>query len=356
MFEHTAIPAECLNKEIYKRGQLGYEIDTPGEDIANSLKTYRLALIGLEEAAAAAIRKTLYQYARPEALPRIIDLGNFTGTRNGHLLDTLGHLTQLNIIPILLGGDEKFYRDMVAAMMHESTPLHWASVDKMQRTIPLLETLPVAKNRIQWHWMGVQKHLFQPMAGTQMNSDHLHYRLGVVRHDIKEMEPVIRDCSALEIHLCSVRSSEAPAHKEAGPSGFYSEEICQLSRYAGLSDQIRMFRVTGLDASLDNNGYSATCAAQSIWYFIEAIAQRKADHPSSSDRMTSYTVSFKDPDLEIIFVKSQRSGRWWMSLPDKEDGHSVYLSCSHKDYLMACQNILPDRYLNATMTEHVHSL
>ena len=356
MFEHITVPAECLQKEKYQRGQLGFEIDIPGDDISNSLKTYRLALLGLEGSAAATIRKTLYQYARPQALPRIIDLGNFTGTKNGQLLEILMGLTQLEIIPILLGGDEKFYRDMVAAMMHESNPMHWATVDKMQRTIPLLETLPVSKNRIQWHWMGVQKHLFQPMAGTQSNSDHLHYRLGVVRHDIKEMEPVIRDCSALEIHLCSVRSSEAPAHQDAGPSGFYSEEICQLSRYAGLSDQIRMLRVMGLDASMDVNGYSATCAAQSIWYFIEAIAQRKSDHPSVSDRMTSYTVSLKDPDLEIIFVKSQRSGRWWMTIPDKEDGRTNYLSCSHKDYMMACQNILPDRYLNATMTEHIHSL
>jgi len=356
MLAHLRIPEEFRSRGQFQPGQMGHDMDILRPDGANALGTYKIAFLGLEPQSAAAIRRTLYSYARPDAMPRIVDLGNIREDHPEALLEVLRGLRLAHVIPILLGGDERELPSVMKALVEEAPALHWASVDKMHRQLMLEDKIYHPGGRLQWHWIGVQKHLFQPLQGPQKKTDHLHYRLGVVRHDIREMEPVIRDCAALDINLCAVRSSEAPANREAGPSGFYSEEICQLSRYAGLSDHIRLFRVTGLDAALDQNGFSATCAAQSIWYFIEAIAQRKSDHPAVSERMTSYTVSLKDPDLEIIFVKSQRSGRWWIALTNEGSGEVQYLSCSHKDYLMACQNILPDRYLNAAMTEHIHDL
>lgn len=355
MSSYLQFPEELRNRGAYLPGQIGHEIETLRAE-GQSLTQYKLALLGLEPNAAAVMRRTLYSYARPDAMPKILDMGDLQSDAPDALLEVLRALRLNGVIPILLGGDDKEIPQVMKALVEEAPALHWATVDKMHRQLMLEDKIYHPGGRLQWHWIGVQKHLFQPLQGPQKKTDHLHYRLGVVRHDIREMEPVIRDCAALDINLCAVRSSEAPAHPEAGPSGFYSEEICQLSRYAGLSDHIRLLRINGLDAAMDKNGFSATCAAQAIWYFIEAIAQRKSDHPAVSDRMTSYTVSLKDPDLEIRFVKSQRSGRWWIALESEEGSEVQYLSCSHKDYLLACQNILPDRYLNAAMTEHMHDL
>ena len=60
------------------------------------------------------------------------------------------------------------------------------------------------------------------------------YRLGVVRSDIEEVEPILRNADILSVDLSSVRLSDAPATYEGSPNGFYGEEMCQILRYAGL--------------------------------------------------------------------------------------------------------------------------
>ena len=348
-------PANILTETKFLPGQLGAHIPAYSSKNADQLPAFKLAVIGLDSGAADTIRHTLYQYTRPDTLPKIIDLGNLTDTDESKLHELIKNLRINKIIPILLGGDARPDLALVNAL-HDETPVKsWATVDKLQRDFIDSNSAHLTE-KIQWHWIGVQKHLFNSPITDKPKCQHIHYRLGIVRHDMKEMEPVLRDCAGIDFNLCAVRSAEAPANTEAGPSGFYSEEICQLGRYAGLSDNIQLLKITGLNPALDVNNYSAPCAAQTIWYFIEALAQRKLDHPTISDRMTSYTVSLKDPEIEVRFVKSHRSGRWWIAFDNEDSADTKYLSCSHKDYLMACQNILPDRFLNAALDFHPSEL
>ena len=55
-----------------------------------------------------------------------------------------------------------------------------------------------------------------------------------------------------------------------------------------------------------------------------------------------YNVSMSD--REILFYKSIKSGRWWMEMDNKNQldnktKSSTLLSCTHQDYLDACNDI-----------------
>jgi hypothetical protein len=48
----------------------------------------------------------------------------------------------------------------------------------------------------------------------------------------------------------------------------------------------------------------------------------------------------------MIFVKSNLTDRWWIELPIGND-QSIYIACSHEDYLRANRNEVPDRWVKA---------
>ena len=64
------------------------------------------------------------------------------------------------------------------------------------------------------------------------------YRLGVVRSNLQEVEPIVRNADMLCFDISSIKQSDAPGNGNASPNGFYGEEACQITRYAGLSDKL----------------------------------------------------------------------------------------------------------------------
>ena len=92
--------------------------------------------------------------------------------------------------------------------------------------------------------------------------------------------------------------------------------------------------------------------AQMIWYFIEGVQCRFDEYPvDAAQGFTRYTVQMSD--RELVFLKSSKSQRWWMEFVkenylDNKTRSSALLSCTHQDYLNACNDILPDRWWRAT--------
>jgi len=62
-----------------------------------------------------------------------------------------------------------------------------------------------------------------------------------------------------------------------------------------------------------------------------------------------YTVSFEDGKNEIVFYKSQISGRWWMGVPFQKEGErqlqNYFVACSYRDYEVANQGEVPERWI-----------
>jgi len=170
------------------------------------------------------------------------------------------------------------------------------------------------------------------------------FRLGVVREDIEEMEPVIRDSHMMSFDISAIQNAQAPANIIT-PNGLNGEEACVLMQYAGMSWKTSSIGIYGYQAELDRNGLSAIQIAQMMWYIIDGIQKGKKESPlSATERFKEFHIAFSDIDTQ--FLQSKSTGRWWMQLHNKE-----WAPCSYKDYLVASKNEIPERWLRALERE-----
>lgn len=173
-------------------------------------------------------------------------------------------------------------------------------------------------------------------------------RLGEFNADFKKAEPHLRNADVLSLDYKSVRSSEfAGNDRFIQPNGFYADQLCQIAKYAGMSDKLTSFGVFNYFGENQRSVYSSLIS-QVCWYFIDGVAQRKGDFPVGSKKhYTKFTVHLDDFKDEIVFYKSNKSERWWMEVPYPLQKNAMYqrhfmVPCDEDDYQRAMKNELPD--------------
>ena len=95
----------------------------------------------------------------------------------------------------------------------------------------------------------------------------------------------------------------------------------------------------GYQPSQDESELTAKQISQMIWYFVDGRHRMKMES-SLEDRhnFNEFHVVFSEADT--LFLQSKRTNRWWMQMPDK-----TFIACSHRDYLKASHNEIPERWL-----------
>ncbi len=167
------------------------------------------------------------------------------------------------------------------------------------------------------------------------------FRLGKVREHIEDMEPVLRTSNMFSFDMSAVRYSDCPSNINGSPNGLTGEDTCQLTRYAGMSDVLTSFGIYGYNDADDVHNMGAILISQMIWYFVDGYLVRKTEAKlSDREEFIMFNVAFTDNDT--VFLKSKRTNRWWMRLPD----HS-YVPCSYNDYLVASKDEIPERWLRS---------
>lgn len=165
------------------------------------------------------------------------------------------------------------------------------------------------------------------------------YRLGAVRDKMEEMEPVLRNCSLLSIDLAAVRACDAPFNTTASPNGFFGDEMCMLTRYAGMAKGLNSLGIYGYRPELDINRQGAILVAQMLWYFLDGYRIRNTEADwTQKEQFFIYDVPFAE--YEARFMKSKITNRWWMQMPDES-----FIPCSENDYNLAIQNEIPERWM-----------
>lgn len=315
------------------------------------------------------IRQALYSLHNfPLSLP-IIDLGNIlpgATFADTHLAvkEVVRELMKLNIITLILGGDMTLSLAQYKGMAHSDVMLDMVMVDERftfaendESAAPdiqdfLFRIFTDRPNRIsQFTLLGYQTYFIQSrdldlLDQMKMNS----HRLGAVRDDLKEMEPIVRDADLLAFNISALKSCDAPGYAFPSPNGFFSDEACQLLRYAGASDKMQCVGIYNYNPSLDHQGITAIGIAQMIWYFIDGIHLRRADYPIVDEKdFQKFIVSIQGEQDEIVFMKSIKSDRWWMQVPTLPLEKKLYrmVPCTYKDYLTAMESEVPERWLHA---------
>jgi hypothetical protein len=173
--------------------------------------------------------------------------------------------------------------------------------------------------------------------------------VGMMRKNIEEIEPIVRNADLLAIDMAVVRRVDAPGSPHSTINGFYGEEICQVAQLSGMSDKLTMFGIFEFDPLQDYNNQTAQLASQIIWYFVEGFLHRAGDTLfKNKTAYTQHSITVSDTPQDLIFYCSKITNRWWVTVPvinpNKNTERSYFLPCTLKEFEMACENKISDRW------------
>ncbi|MBN2237591.1 MAG: formimidoylglutamase, partial [Bacteroidales bacterium] len=301
----------------------------------------------------------------------LVDLGNI---KIGHsandtyyaLSTVVADLLENNIVPIIIGGSQDLTFANYQAYENLGQIINIVAVDNQfdlgenendLNSKSYLSKIILHQPNYLFNYtnLGYQTYFVNPSAVKLMKNLFFDtYRLGNVRAKMNEVEPMVRNADMLSIDISSIRQSDAPGNANATPNGFYGEELCQITRYAGLSDKLSSIGFYEYNANLDVNGQTAHLIAQMIWYFIDGFYSRLNDFPvdKTSKEYTKFMVKLSSREDELVFFKSKKSDRWWMevdcaaTIKAKYERHYL-VPCSQSDYDYALEDDIPDRWWQA---------
>ncbi len=307
------------------------------------------------------IRKHLYNLNRIGARFKVLDLGNLKPgiTANDTyfaLRDICEHTLGLDQTLIILGGSQDLTFGMTKAF--EGKLFNMVTVDpkfdfrKGSKSINDENYLSLIfekqKNLYAYTALAYQNYFVDQSDIDTFNNLHLDVkRLGQVRYDLSSVEPILRDANVFSFDMNAVRYIDAPGQSMKSPNGLYSEEACQVARYAGISDVLKLAGFFNLIPAHDLSSSSSNLTAQIVWHFMEGFFHRKPEDPlDDSEDFKQFMVDMSDINMTLVFFQSQTSGRWWMEISDfnhRTDG--MYLvPCDEDDYKKASQGDIPDRW------------
>ncbi len=339
--------------------QLGKQIIFHTPDFTPQLSDNCIAIIGLDAPEADAIRLALYALGNNVLPKNVYDLGNMRKTDSGFVAPFLNDIIQGDTTLLLLGNNTAHLKTCVSFFKSARKTVNVSVIDSKvelpeeSNKEKIWEQILIENNIFHCSVVGFQSHYHSEDINDFFEKKNYELlRLGKTRHNLEETEPILRDADIVSFHLSALKYVEAPAQKSLSPSGFTIEEACQLSRYAGMSDKLQCFALLGFDSEKQSADLTANGIAQILWYFIEGFVNRKKDYPISAahNQLTQYVVDVTAFSDQVTFWRSNKSGRWWMEVPlksrKKTERHKL-IPCSYNDYLMACQDDLPERLLSA---------
>lgn len=336
------------------------------------LEGVKIACIGVSESRNAShgylhpdvLRKELYQLFPGNWSATIADLGNLTP--GAEVTDTyyalkgvIDELVKQQIVPIILGGSQDLTYAMYRGYDGLEQLVNMVTVDNRFDLVTSDEPLGVASymnsvimeapnNLYNFANIGYQSYYNSQESVDLM--DKLFFdicRLGEVVADVTVVEPLLRDADLVSVDMTAVQGSDLGSVEGTFPNGFSAREICAISRYAGISDKVSSFGIF----NLVQHQKVAQLSAQVLWYFIEGYNYRFYEYPfTSKEQYIKYIVPMDEE--ELIFYKSHKSGRWWIAVPFFENINNnikreALLPCTNKDYIDACNQIMPERWWKA---------
>ncbi len=361
------LPAQALGRTI--------KVHTKKNGIP-SLEGVQIAIIGVHESRNAfykkketiditTIRKELYKLSIGNWNSSIIDLGDVIV--GDTVKDTYFVITEMiavllkeNIVPIVLGASQDItypiYRgfDNCGKMVNVAaidSRFDFGADDELVSSHSYMSKIiaDVPTNLFNFSNIGYQSYFNSQEEIDLMDKLFFDaFRLGEIANNLKLAEPVLRDADIVSLDLRAVKASAVGFPDSFSPNGFDGREICTLARYAGISDRVSVF---GIFES-ENNNQSAQLIAQIAWYFIEGYNFRANEYPFlDKEALVKYIVPI-DQEEDMCFFKSNTTQRWWIEVPTilslyNKSKSAALLPCSHQDYLDACNQNIPERWLKA---------
>lgn len=312
------------------------------------------------------IRKKLYKLKKGTGKYKIIDLGNIRPGVDrdetvGRLKEVCSALLQHNVLPLIIGGTHDLdygqygaYEDLekLICFLNVDAFLDMDGEDQPTYRHHLQQILLHEPNYL-FHYihLAYQSYLIDPEELAILEKLYFEtYRIGQVRLDMKEMEPIIRNADLLSFDITAIKANDAPANVNSQPFGLTGEEACQLCWYAGINEKLSSAGFYEYNPDLDDSQQNtAAVVATMIWYFIEGFYNRRKSTSFTGNDFIQYIVSMPAEPETVKFFKSKMNEKWWMEIPgpaeSKKFNRNCVIPCSYSDYEMATKGELPLRYI-----------
>jgi arginase family enzyme len=339
----------------------------------DSFESKKIALIGIDDGnfgkiEANNIRTFLFSLKNTDYADKVIDLGNFHFDYSLKAYQSLGYvlseIINLNIIPIILNGRNQICFSQYLAFGYLKKYFSLVTIDNridfnLKESDELnhrnyLQKIFLQEPSYLFHYSNVGHQIYFEETSTLTFLENLHfdlYRLGQLRQDLNESEPVLRSANCVSFDINSIRQADSPGVTFPSPNGFYNEEACQLTRFAGNSPKVQTIGFYEYDATLDHNHQTAHQIAQMIWFFVDGALNRYLENPlEDKESFVKFITHSNTGGSSIVFYKSKRTNKWWMEVPIHNNANSTsannqhLIPCSYNDYLIATREEIPDRW------------
>ena len=343
---------------------------------------YNIVVLGVTEARNATdnidcahspdkIREWLYALRSFSGMPVIGDAGNVKGNglndRWSALREVIDYFTGNGTVIMILGGSHDLSVPVVNALSCSSGAINLVVADAMLD----IDTRNEDFSNRSWisyllsdhqrdindlTLIGVQGYLTSMVQEKFLDDRFLDIiRLGQVRGNaIDKTEIPLRDADFVSFDYRAVAGQPQVNDEMVSHLGFNPFEACQVCRYAGLSDRLKIFGLFEVPLKRAGGSDPAILAAQMAWHFLEGVTGRYGDYPVKSiTEYRCYVVPIETEIKGLEFYLNQTNGRWWMKIPPGDDGEVV--SCGREDYRSALKREYPDKWwrylMRKTMVE-----
>lgn len=361
-------------EQDFKEGSIGHNIIIHEEGVFPEVEKGSVVLFHVNE-----FRNSTYENIAPEKFRTpfyelnigvdwsrpLYDLGNIEAGNS--IEDTyyavsmvLHVLIKNDCIPVLVGGSQDLTFAMYKAFEQLEQTINLCTVDsKLDLGDP--EGPMTADGYISHMLMQRPCYLFnhanigvQAPLASAVDFDLFekllfdYCRLGEFNADFKKAEPFLRNSDVLSLDLSSLRYSELNDTQYYLPNGFYADQICQIAKYAGVSDKMSAFGIFNYLPEHSTANNISALVGQIIWYFIDGVSKRVGDFPIGLKKdYLKFHVHLEEFTDHLVFYKSNKSQRWWLEVPytvgnaKKYERHHM-VPCDQDDYEKAMRNELPD--------------
>ena len=299
------------------------------------------------------IRTCLYKLAPVDKKINICDLGNLkpSTTRRGTLLalrDIIEYLNEEKIFSVVIGGSQDLTSGICEAFrsnkflslsVADAVPDMKKGIERYNSSNYLTDIFKKLPGLFQFNLIGYQNHLVGEKFMSRLDQYGENLRLGQLRDDFDRAETILRNSDILSLDMGVINYSFAPASSQKNPNGLKGEEICRLSRYAGMSNRMKVFGLFELIPEDDNNDITTKLAAEIIWYLLDGVAHRPAN-----EQKVRYKVAIVGLDKPVIFCQNTETNRWWFEISSLE-GEKINIACTEEEYRQAANNEIPDRWI-----------
>ena len=310
------------------------------------------------------IRKNLYNF-KWEGNLKITDLGILQA--GAQIKDTYSALSEITYeiqkkgkLLIILGGSQDLTYANYQGYEKLEQPINLTCVDQSFDVILDEENQISSDNFINHLLLYKPNILFNfSILGCQqyyVGSDDIRFfddlyfdylRLGELQKELSKSEPILRNTDLLSVDLSSIRYSDFKGSLKNSPNGLFANEICQIMKYAGISDKISSVGFYNLKSE-NLRDVDSELVAQLVFFVILGFSLRQHDYPLGNKKdLIKYSVYNEDASQNLVFLKSSKSERWWLEVPYppskdfKFERHHL-IPCNHEDYEIAQKGVIPD--------------